>query len=137
MHCIECQAFLSVSAFVCLSVRVFVCLPVCVSVCQVQNDDGLWLRLTSESIREFCSPLNGFTEGWALQYNQHLAKTLLVPVPERPAVTNDHQRDVLDDRPPSPRPPTHHLAPPRNGQQMLLQFTMFFRKLSVGNGTVM
>ena len=45
----------------------------------MQNADGLWLRLSSQSIREFCSPLNGFTEGWALQYNQHTARTLLVP----------------------------------------------------------
>ena len=75
--------------------------------CQVHNEDGLWLRLTAESIREFCSPLNGFTEGWALQYNQQLAKTLLVPVTVRATATDDHH---TDDRRPPPGPPTHQLA---------------------------
>jgi len=79
--------------------RVYTC------VYQLQNDDGLWLRLTAESIREFCSPLNGYTEGWALQYNQHIAKTLLVPVTDRPAPTNDHPR--LDRPHQPPAPPTH------------------------------
>ena len=82
---------------------------------QVHNEDGLWLRLTAESIREFCRPLNGFTEGWALQYNQHIAKTLLVPVTDRTAATVDH-RDLLNDgQPPPPAPPRHLHAAARNG----------------------
>jgi len=64
----------------------------------VQNSDGLWLRLTAESIREFCSPLNGFTEGWALQYNQHVARTLLVPVANYAAPPNNEQHRVINDR---------------------------------------
>uniref|UniRef100_A0A336LRN5 RCR-type E3 ubiquitin transferase n=1 Tax=Culicoides sonorensis TaxID=179676 RepID=A0A336LRN5_CULSO len=49
---------------------------------ELENDDGMWLRLTTESIREHCSP-NWFpSEAWCLQYNQHLDKTLLFPIIE-------------------------------------------------------
>jgi len=95
-----------------------VCYCLCVSVCvQVQNEDGLWVRLTAESIREFCRPLNGFTEGWALQFNQHIAKTLLVPVTDRATASGDH-RDILSDRrppPPAPPPRQNLAAAARNG----------------------
>ena len=47
---------------------------------QVHNDDGVWLRLSADSIKEWCN--NGFTDAWCLQYNQHLGKTLLVPLDE-------------------------------------------------------
>jgi hypothetical protein len=70
---------------------------------QTQNDDGVWLRLSAESVREFCSPLNGYTEGWALQYNQQLGKTLLVPVEDSRSSTDDHPKD---SQPPHYTPPT-------------------------------
>ncbi|XP_052283534.1 E3 ubiquitin-protein ligase MYCBP2-like isoform X2 [Dreissena polymorpha] len=47
---------------------------------EVHNDDGVWLRLSGDSIREWCH--NGYTDAWVLQYNQHLGKTLLVPLDE-------------------------------------------------------
>lgn len=47
---------------------------------EIHNDDGVWLRLSQASINEWCK--EGHVEGWALQYNQHLGKTLLVPVEE-------------------------------------------------------
>lgn len=47
---------------------------------QVHNDDGVWLRLCADSIKEWCH--NGFSDAWVLQYNQHLGKTLLVPLEE-------------------------------------------------------
>ncbi|CAG5134648.1 unnamed protein product, partial [Candidula unifasciata] len=50
---------------------------------ETTNDDGLWLRLSRFSLAEYCSPDEAGvsrTEGWCLQYNQHLGKTLLVPV---------------------------------------------------------
>jgi len=81
---------------------------------QVHNTDGLWLRLTAESIREFCSPLNGFTEGWVLQYNQHLAKTLLVPVTDRPSATDNHHHQS-DRQPPPGSPRQQSAAAARNG----------------------
>lgn len=71
----------------------FVIILFVVDVNQTQNDDGIWLRLSAESVREFCSPLNGFTEGWALQYNQHLGKTLLVPVEDTRLTVDGQPKD--------------------------------------------
>lgn len=45
---------------------------------QLRNDDGVWVRLNPDTVRKYCQ--NGFTEAWCLQYNQHLGKTLLIPV---------------------------------------------------------
>lgn len=42
------------------------------------NDDGTWLRLSTESIREWC--LGQHSEAWCLQFNQHTGKTLLFPI---------------------------------------------------------
>ncbi|CAL4135754.1 unnamed protein product, partial [Meganyctiphanes norvegica] len=53
---------------------------------EVHNSDGVWLRLSPESIRQYCH--NGYSEAWCLQYNQHLGKTLLVPI--------DHPKTILD-----------------------------------------
>ncbi|XP_055893471.1 E3 ubiquitin-protein ligase MYCBP2-like isoform X4 [Biomphalaria glabrata] len=50
---------------------------------ETTNDDGMWLRLSRASLSEYCLPEDGGSgrmEGWCLQYNQHLGKTLLVPV---------------------------------------------------------
>ena len=52
---------------------------VCVCVRQVHNSDGVWLRLSQDSMLEWCQTSN-HREAWALQYNQHLGKTLLVAV---------------------------------------------------------
>lgn len=45
---------------------------------QLCNDDGSWVRLSNESVREWCRDQR--SEAWCLQYNQHLNKTLLFPV---------------------------------------------------------
>jgi E3 ubiquitin-protein ligase MYCBP2 len=42
------------------------------------NDDGTWLRLSTESIKEWCQ--QQYSEAWCLQYNQHLGRTLLFPI---------------------------------------------------------
>ena len=47
---------------------------------EYHNADGIWVRLGQESLLEFCS--GSYSEGWCLQYNQHLEKTLLVPINE-------------------------------------------------------
>jgi E3 ubiquitin-protein ligase MYCBP2 len=58
---------------------------------ELQNSDGVWVRLSQESLLK-CSNSHS-NEGWCLQYNQHLEKTLLVPVAEpKPA-----PRSVSDD----------------------------------------
>ncbi|KAM3837237.1 E3 ubiquitin-protein ligase MYCBP2 [Vipera latastei] len=47
---------------------------------EIHNDDGVWLRLNEETIRKYVPNLNGYTEAWCLSFNQHLGKSLLVPV---------------------------------------------------------
>ncbi|PIK37591.1 putative E3 ubiquitin-protein ligase MYCBP2 [Apostichopus japonicus] len=49
---------------------------------ELQNGDGVWVRLTYDSIKKFCSENGHHQEGWCLQYNQHIGKTLLVPLEE-------------------------------------------------------
>ncbi|XP_044762914.1 E3 ubiquitin-protein ligase MYCBP2 [Coccinella septempunctata] len=53
---------------------------------EIHNDDGVWLRLSMDTIKQYCS--GGIIEAWCLQYNQHLGKTLLLPV-EEPKTTLD------------------------------------------------
>lgn len=64
----------------------------CIIVGQVHNSDGVWLRLSPESVRQYCSGGSSGQqqqqEAWCLQYNQHLGKTLLVPL--------DHPKTILD-----------------------------------------
>ncbi|XP_037938854.1 E3 ubiquitin-protein ligase highwire [Teleopsis dalmanni] len=55
---------------------------------EIENDDGIWLRLSTESIRQHCTMGWYPTEAWCLQYNQHLGKTLLHPVIEQNSTTN-------------------------------------------------
>lgn len=40
----------------------------------------MWLRLSADTIKQYC-PTTAI-EAWCLQYNQHLGKTLLLPVEE-------------------------------------------------------
>ncbi|XP_077200061.1 E3 ubiquitin-protein ligase MYCBP2 isoform X16 [Paroedura picta] len=47
---------------------------------EIHNDDGVWLRLNEETIRKYVPNMNGYTEAWCLSFNQHLGKSLLVPV---------------------------------------------------------
>ncbi|XP_026529252.1 E3 ubiquitin-protein ligase MYCBP2 isoform X6 [Notechis scutatus] len=47
---------------------------------EIHNDDGVWLRLNEETIRKYVPNLNGYSEAWCLSFNQHLGKSLLVPV---------------------------------------------------------
>ena len=62
----------------------------------MQNQDGVWLRLHQDSVDKWCtagSPSSAADvmhhEAWALQYNQHLGKTLLVPVDEPKTLSDD------------------------------------------------
>ena len=47
---------------------------------EFSNSDGVWVRLSQESLSEHCTP--NYTEGWCLQYNQHFDKMLLKPIAE-------------------------------------------------------
>eukprot|EP00095_Tigriopus_kingsejongensis_P005847 maker-scaffold697_size109876-snap-gene-0.24 protein:Tk05847 transcript:maker-scaffold697_size109876-snap-gene-0.24-mRNA-1 annotation:"e3 ubiquitin-protein ligase mycbp2 isoform x1" len=44
---------------------------------ELHNSDGIWVRLSSETLGEMAPQ---HPEGWCLQYNQHLEKTLMIPV---------------------------------------------------------
>ena len=71
---------------------------------EYHNADGIWVRLGQDSLLEYCTP--NYTEGWCLQYNQHLEKTLLVPVAEpKPAPrTTSNDRNVTSGSMPIPNP---------------------------------
>ena len=63
---------------------------------QIHNDDGVWLRLSQDSIKKWCGPLiNGHNEAWAVQYNQHLGKTLLVPVEEPKSILDEIIKETI------------------------------------------
>ncbi|KAI1288150.1 E3 ubiquitin-protein ligase MYCBP2 [Halotydeus destructor] len=52
---------------------------------ELQNDDGIWVRLSSESVIKNCNLLPNYdsaAEAWCLQYNQHTGKNILLPVIE-------------------------------------------------------
>ncbi|XP_076065953.1 MYC binding protein highwire isoform X3 [Oratosquilla oratoria] len=63
---------------------------------EVHNSDGVWLRLSPESIRQYCS--NGYSEAWCLQYNQHLGKTLLVPLDQPKTILDQVITDTISRR---------------------------------------
>jgi E3 ubiquitin-protein ligase MYCBP2 len=49
---------------------------------ELQNSDGTWVRLAPEAM--ISMGIAQHAEGWCLQYNSHLEKTLLVPVNDEP-----------------------------------------------------
>ncbi|XP_061486029.1 E3 ubiquitin-protein ligase MYCBP2 isoform X9 [Rhineura floridana] len=61
---------------------------------EIHNDDGVWLRLNDETIRKYVPNMNGYTEAWCLSFNQHLGKSLLVPVDESRSNTDDFFKDL-------------------------------------------
>ncbi|XP_041356631.1 E3 ubiquitin-protein ligase MYCBP2-like isoform X3 [Gigantopelta aegis] len=60
---------------------------------EIHNDDGVWVRLGQDSITEWC--VNGYSEAWCLQYNQHLGKTLLVPVQEPKSILDEMAKEQI------------------------------------------
>uniref|UniRef100_A0A8C6XHK3 RCR-type E3 ubiquitin transferase n=1 Tax=Naja naja TaxID=35670 RepID=A0A8C6XHK3_NAJNA len=60
---------------------------------KIHNDDGVWLRLNEETIRKYVPNLNGYSEAWCLSFNQHLGKSLLVPVDESRSNAEDFFKD--------------------------------------------
>lgn len=53
------------------------------------------MRLSPESIKKWCKTPNGYTEAWTLQYNQHLGKTLLVPVDEPKSILDEIIKETI------------------------------------------
>ncbi|KAL1131021.1 hypothetical protein AAG570_012259, partial [Ranatra chinensis] len=64
---------------------------------EIHNDDGVWLRLNQDTIRQYCEGM--YAEAWCLQFNQHLGKTLLLPVQEPKSVL-DHVKETSVRKPP-------------------------------------
>ncbi|PNF26998.1 hypothetical protein B7P43_G12703, partial [Cryptotermes secundus] len=60
---------------------------------EIHNDDGVWLRLSQDTIHQYCS--NGHGEAWCLQYNQHLGKTLLLPVEEPKSILDQVIKETI------------------------------------------
>ncbi|XP_043522651.1 E3 ubiquitin-protein ligase highwire-like [Frieseomelitta varia] len=60
---------------------------------EIHNDDGVWLRLNAETIKEYCS--SSHLEAWCLQYNQHLGKTLLLPVEEPKSILDQVIKETI------------------------------------------
>ncbi|XP_015429888.1 PREDICTED: E3 ubiquitin-protein ligase MYCBP2-like [Dufourea novaeangliae] len=71
---------------------------------EIHNDDGVWLRLNADTIKQYCS--SSHLEAWCLQYNQHLGKTLLLPVEEPKSILDQviketilrKRPEVIDDK---------------------------------------
>eukprot|EP00062_Callorhinchus_milii_P006572 gi/632947251/ref/XP_007888958.1/ PREDICTED: E3 ubiquitin-protein ligase MYCBP2 isoform X6 [Callorhinchus milii] len=65
---------------------------------EIHNDDGVWLRLNDETVKKYVPNMNGYTEAWCLSFNQHLGKSLLVPVDEPKSITDDYFKEVNSRR---------------------------------------
>lgn len=85
---------------------------------EIENDDGIWVRLSTESIRQHCDAGWYPPEAWCLQYNQHIDKRLLHPIIEAtpqhftgcPENANSDLFDECETTPTS-EPPLISLAP--------------------------
>ncbi|KAG5884570.1 hypothetical protein JTB14_006595 [Gonioctena quinquepunctata] len=60
---------------------------------EIHNDDGVWLRLSADTIKQYCNI--SVIEAWCLQYNQHLGKTLLLPVEEPKTILDQVINDTI------------------------------------------
>lgn len=65
---------------------------------EIHNDDGVWLRLSAETIKQYC--VNPVMEAWCLQYNQHLGKTLLLPIEEPKSILEQLIKETIQKRMP-------------------------------------
>ncbi|XP_066562691.1 E3 ubiquitin-protein ligase MYCBP2 isoform X4 [Amia ocellicauda] len=61
---------------------------------EIHNDDGVWLRLNDETVKKYVPNMNGYTEAWCLSFNQHLGRSLLVPVDEARTHSDDYFKEV-------------------------------------------
>ncbi|XP_068159965.1 LOW QUALITY PROTEIN: E3 ubiquitin-protein ligase highwire [Drosophila tropicalis] len=83
---------------------------------EIENDDGIWLRLSTESIRQHCTMGWYPTEAWCLQFNQHLARSLLQPVADATRSKSSESNDGSGTASPlPPPPPPAHNSPKGQG----------------------
>lgn len=60
---------------------------------EVENSDGVWVKLSTDSIRKFCSSSWYPSEAWCLSYNKHFDKRLLFSLIE----SNSESINPTDD----------------------------------------
>ncbi|XP_066580931.1 E3 ubiquitin-protein ligase MYCBP2 [Prorops nasuta] len=60
---------------------------------EIHNGDGIWLRLSTETIREYCSRTH--LEAWCLQFHQHFGKTLLFSVEEPKSILEQAVKETV------------------------------------------
>jgi E3 ubiquitin-protein ligase MYCBP2 len=65
---------------------------------EVHNDDGIWVKLDESSLYAYCEgsqpqTRNFRVEGWCLQYNQHVGRTLLFPIEAPKRLSNNRFND--------------------------------------------
>ncbi|XP_076287336.1 MYC binding protein highwire isoform X6 [Lasioglossum baleicum] len=65
---------------------------------EIHNDDGVWLRLNADTIKQYCN--SSHLEAWCLQYNQHLGKTLLLPVEEPKSILDQVIKETISRKRP-------------------------------------
>uniref|UniRef100_A0A1B6EGK8 PHR domain-containing protein n=1 Tax=Clastoptera arizonana TaxID=38151 RepID=A0A1B6EGK8_9HEMI len=69
---------------------------------EIHNDDGVWLRLNQDTIRQYCN--SAYSEAWCLQYNQHLGKTLLLPLQEPKSILDHVIKETMQRTTPVQQP---------------------------------
>ena len=76
---------------------------------ELSNSDGVWVRVGQDSLLEYVNLQSRqgtntqiYTEGWCLQFNKHLDKTLLLPVPVSDSCTKKNQSRPGKNLPPTP-----------------------------------
>ena len=76
---------------------------------EMSNSDGVWVRVGQDSLLEYVNYQTRqgantqiYTEGWCLQFNKHLEKTLLLPVPASDSCTKKNQSRPGKNLPPTP-----------------------------------
>uniref|UniRef100_A0A8C9U137 RCR-type E3 ubiquitin transferase n=1 Tax=Scleropages formosus TaxID=113540 RepID=A0A8C9U137_SCLFO len=63
---------------------------------EIHNDDGVWLRLSEETLKMYVPNVSGCTEAWCLSYNQRLGRSLLV-LDDVSKVDSDHVAGMWQD----------------------------------------
>ncbi|XP_030198582.1 E3 ubiquitin-protein ligase MYCBP2 isoform X5 [Gadus morhua] len=70
---------------------------------EIHNDDGVWLRLSDDTVKKYVPSTNGYSEAWCLSFNQHLGRSLLLPADESRAPSEERVKEVGGH--PSPEAP--------------------------------
>ena len=64
---------------------------------ELENGDGVWVKLSTDSIRKFCSSSWYPSEAWCLAYNKHFEKRLLFSLIESKDESTIHPTDDMNN----------------------------------------